>query len=762
MKPIILIITLFLSIPVTAQKMYYPDNSVKVYAGTKELTLAWSGGYDNPQFSMGDLNHDGLNDLVIYEPGKGVKTFINIGVAGNPDYRYVPEYERNFPPVSNYLILADYNCDHIPDLFERGADGFAVHRGYYNAQNQLCFTFYQDLFYNNDVSAGGASNAFCNPGDIPGIADIDGDGDIDFIAYNILGGTINYYRNMQIELGLPCDSIHIELKDRCWGKVYQGFYRQHRLNYSCSNAGLLKTTNDTAAKKTHSGNTPCLFDWDMDGDMDYLDGSVSFNEMTFLKNGRIEYGGHDSMVLQDTLWQTGGKMVSLPTWPAAFNVDIDQDGKKDLLISPNLQDASENYKCIWYYRNLSTPGAPNWVFQSDSFLTDKTIDIGTGAFPMLFDYDMDGKPDLFIGSDGYRQSNGLLKSRISYYKNTSVPGSPSFTLQTNNLLSMDTFSFQGAAPAFGDIDNDGKADMLVGHTDGSITYYKNTAATATALPIWHPMQVTLTDNTGTAINVGGHAAPFIYDIDKDGKKDLLIGNIYGTIAYYQNVSTTPGSVSLKLINPNLGQAKVDPSQVFGCYSTPFVGKIDATGKDYLLVGSNSGRLYRFDSVSCGDSTVTYPMIDTEYAFIDSAYLIVSHPGSYAGVYTNLRSAPTVADIDGDGDYEMIVGDVRGGVQFYKRKLHDDLLVAPQTKENGIINLYPNPAQDMLNIKWDGLQEEKVNLIVTNVQGQVLVATEVVASAGHYNLPLSSYANGLYICILQSGSSKYYNKFVVAK
>jgi len=92
---------------------------------------------------------------------------------------------------------------------------------------------------------------------------------------------MNLYKNMRVEDGLPCDSIRIKLKDECWGKVYQGFYRTHYLAQTCDNSTLLKP----AGRPTHSGNTPCMFDWDMDGDMDYLDGSVSYNEMTFLKNG---------------------------------------------------------------------------------------------------------------------------------------------------------------------------------------------------------------------------------------------------------------------------------------------------------------------------------------------------------------------------------------------------------------------------------------------------------------------------------------------
>ncbi|MBC7553306.1 MAG: T9SS type A sorting domain-containing protein [Taibaiella sp.] len=761
MRPVILFLfSCFALGNASGQYMYYPDNSVKVYKGSTELTLAWCGGFDNPQFTMGDLNRDGLQDLVVFEANKGVKTFINRGTTGNPDYRYAPQYALNFPPLYNYLVLADYNRDNIPDLFHGGYTGFSAYKGYYNSSNQLCFRFYMDLFYNNDLSAGGSANAFCNPGDIPAIVDVDNDGDIDFVSYNIIGGTLNYYKNLQVENGLPADSIHIALKDKCWGKVYQGFYRTHSLAYSCNNSGL-KPTYDTAAKTTHSGNTPCLFDWDMDNDYDYLDGSVSYNEMTFLKNGRTEHGGNDSMILQDTTWQNGGKKIEIPVWPAAFNIDIDQDGKKDLVVSPNAPNASENYKCVWFYKNLSTPGVPSWQFKSDSFLTERTIDAGSGSYPVLFDYNKDGKVDLFIGSDGYRQASGIMRSKISYYKNSSTTGNPSFTLQTRDFLSIDTFGFIGAAPSFGDIDNDGKADLVIGHTDGSLSYFKNVAATSAAQPVWQIAQRMLKDNTGTDINVFARAAPIIYDIDKDGKKDLLIGNTFGSLQYFQNVSTTAGAISLKLINTDLGQAKVDPLNVIGCFSAPFIGKIDASGKDYLLMGSNSGNIYQYDSIGSGDSTLTYPLITAQYSYIDSSYLIYNHPGSPAGVYSGLRSAPAVADIDNDGEFEMVVGDIRGGVTFYKRKLYDNSYVA-DIPEQGSVSLFPNPVCDELNINWSGMNDKTVSVLITNMQGHLLVSKDYPSNASNAKLTVNSLPVGLYICEIKAGNNRYYQKFTVLR
>jgi len=754
----ILLSLLLLAGRLGAQEFYQPDTTVKVFAYSKQQSLAWCGGFNNPQFSEADLNHDGLQDLVVFEKGLGVTTLVNIGmVGGEPAYRYAPSYALNFPPAFDFMLLRDYNCDGIADLFNRGSNGLAVYRGYYNAGNELCFIFYQDLFYSNDVFTSGPANAYVNPGDIPGIADVDGDGDLDFVAYYITGGYMYYYRNMRVEDGLPCDSIRIKLKDRCWGKVYQGFYRAHQLGYSCSNAGLSKP----GKKVTHSGNTLCLFDWDMDGDMDYLDGSVSYDEMTFLKNGRLETSYPvDTMVSQDTLWQTGGKMISLPTWPAAFSVDADLDGKKDLLIAPNSGSGSENYNCVWYYKNNSTAGAANWQFESDSFLVDRSIDLGTASYPMLFDYDKDGKQDLLVGSDGYHQPGGGLKSRMSYYKNTTTAGNASFTLQTKDFLGMSTMVFAGAAPAAGDIDNDGIADLIVGHTDGTLSYFKNMAASDGVQPDWQPNQLTLKDVDGNDINVGGSAAPFIYDIDKDGKKDLVIGNVYGYIRFYHNESTVPGVISLRLGNNKLGKAKADPSQNFGNYAAPFIGKIDPSGTDFLLMGSNSGNVYQYTGFQAGDTTAVYSLVDGHYSFIDSTLSQYNHPATAYGIYGNHRSTVAIGDIDGSGSYSLIKGNVRGGLEFYKRKIY--IAQVPTVYNNCMVNVYPNPANDILNLSWKGMKEGEISVNIVDVSGKVCSSKSMPSMPGNSTVMIGDLAPGVYICVLQSGGCRYFNKFVIMR
>ncbi|XZF13948.1 FG-GAP-like repeat-containing protein [Chitinophagaceae bacterium MMS25-I14] len=442
-------------------------------------------------------------------------------------------------------------------------------------------------------------------------------------------------------------------------------------------------TGNTGSKVTlHTGNTICVLDIDGDGDYDYLDGNISFNDLQLLINGKADYNRPlDTVISQDTTWQSGGHSFYMPQWPAAFYLDYDQDGKKDILVAPNAENSSENYKCLAWYRNTGTTTAPVFTWQGDSLLTNQMIDAGTGSTPLLYDYNKDGKPDLFIGSEGYFQSNGTLVSSISYYLNTSTAGNPSFTLQTTNFLNMQAQGFRGARLAVGDLDKDGKDDLVVGHADGTVSFYHNSAASQSVQPVWGLTQLKMwtTPNNDT-INVQSYAAPFIYDIDKDSYPDMIVGCFNGRIFYYRNTGGTTGTVQLTLASSSMGNIKADPATSLAGNSVPFIGKMDASQNDYLLLGSTSGILYRYDGFQNGSGT---------FNLIDSGYAQIHIPAGF--------TAPAIADIDGDGRYEMILGNRLGGLLLYKAAASSSAV--PYYTEDSSIHVYASNREKVL--AWCG-------------------------------------------------------------
>jgi len=348
-------------------KVFQMDTTTSVLQGTVQKTMAWCGGFNNPQYNLADLNNDGKKDLVVFDGATSqVITFINKSSTTIPDYKFDPVYATNFPLLSTYLKLIDYNKDGIADLFHKGTQGIAAFKGFYNAQNQLSFSFYKNLRYPTPTPTQPNldANAYVSPGDLPGFEDIDFDGDLDFLSYDVFGGFISYYKNMRVEQGLPSDSIAIVMRDECWGKSYQGFVKTQLLNQTCGIMGgkINNPSTDPLAKTTlHSGNTICLLDMDNDGDFDYLNGNVSYNDVQFLKNGKKEFNHiRDSIVTQDTTWPSNGTQAVMYSMPACYYLDIDQNGTQDILVAP-FANNTENYKNTLFYKNIGSATSNNFV-----------------------------------------------------------------------------------------------------------------------------------------------------------------------------------------------------------------------------------------------------------------------------------------------------------------------------------------------------------------------------------------------------------------
>ena len=54
-------------------------------------------------------------------------------------------------------------------------------------------------------------------------------------------------------------------------------------------------------------------------------------------------------------------------FPAAFFVDTDFDGKKDLIVSANAKNVSENETSVWFYKNMGSNSNPTFVYQTNAF-----------------------------------------------------------------------------------------------------------------------------------------------------------------------------------------------------------------------------------------------------------------------------------------------------------------------------------------------------------------------------------------------------------
>ena len=756
---------------------FQPVYHTGVEKGTRQLSSPFAGGLSAPQFAQADFDRDGLLDLVVYESYSGtldVRTFLNKGTAGTPKYVYTPRFASYFinvsgapryptqtSDVSNYIRLIDYNCDGIPDLFTGGYPGVHINRGAYNNRNELYFIYGKPLYY---PSPSGPINVYVSGSDLPGIADIDGDGDIDLVTYAAAGSKMEWYRNYRVERNLPCDSFLVELETSCWGRALQGIDRTlfTRMNATCTaqNAPFwdphsvpgpeyIPADPATAGKTTaHGSNTLCLLDYDGDGDIDILNSSESNDDVQLQINGRKNHEPFltDSIVAQDTLWQTSGRIAALHSFPAAFHTDMDADGKKDIIIAPHFSNpTSKDYNQVWFYRNTGTAAAPVFQYQKDSLLCEDMIDAGSNSHPLFYDFNRDGKPDILMGSTA-TGSDAVRRNQLSYYQNIStVPGSPKYRFITQNLARIDTLKPLGCAPAVGDIDGDGKDDLLIGLENGQFAYYRNTAASNAVPPVWELAQAALTSPNGTVVQVNSYAAPLIRDMNGDGRPDIVSGSSNGMLTAFLNNTAVQGVPTFGPKIDSVGKVLIDSANGTRI-STPFIGAADSTGETYLIMGSNSGQLLAWKFVDSTALTAVYPRASGTLPVLKS-------PG---------RSAPAVADMDSDGRLELLLGGKWGGLHLYWTGPPPAEVFTPLKAAAVPVLVFPNPATTQITVRRQVGAEGDFKIALRNLLGQLVQEGSLTAGNAHTTLETGSLPAGTYLISVQGTTGLWTSKVQVLR
>ncbi len=192
--------------------------------------------------------------------------------------------------------------------------------------------------------------------------------------------------------------------------------------------------------------------------------------------------------------------------------DLDGDGKKDIAVTHTVE------KKLSIYTNTSTTG-------SISFAPRIVINLAySGTCLTSTDFDYDGKPDIAIGYDG---TIGVTSS-VAVFRNTGSAGNISFAAP----LALLTGNIQSLGASTGDIDNDGKTDLVVStHQAGDFSVFRNLST---------PGNLSFSARTDIG-NSGQSVRMAIADMDSDGKLDLLT-TAFNFLQFHPNTSS-PGTIS---------------------------------------------------------------------------------------------------------------------------------------------------------------------------------------------------------------------------
>ena len=443
---------------------------------------------------------------------------------------------------------------------------------------------------------------FSDRQNIPNAADIDCDGNLDLLIGRLTGTITRYEAESNDENGIPrFRHITDSFEDIEIVAAFQGI--------------------------RHGANTMALGDVDQDGDHDLFWGDFFEAGLLFIENT----GTCRRPVLRGTPRPFPPRdPVATSGYNAAALGDIDVDGDLDLTMGvlggaflPSRSAVENLYQFVQGDDGEYTAVTSRLI---------RTVDVGSESIPALTDLDGDGDLDLLLSNK--IEPEDTKTGALYIFENTGSATAPAFHARGKVPDLPIAYHF---APAFGDLDGDGDDDMLLGEWRDRMAYYRNDGRRRSGrdklIPRW-----TLVDSAAATLTRGRNTTPTLGDLDGDGDLDLIVGESSGALNYYRNDGGS-SAPDFQLVSDEFQDIDV------GRRSVPTLVDLDGDGDLDLAVGSEISGLRLF----LNEGTRREPVFVETEPF-----------GPEVPAFTT----PVFADIDGDGDHDLVTGGNGGGLVVY--------------------------------------------------------------------------------------------------
>jgi len=543
------------------------------------------GGFNTPRPQFVDIDADKDPDLFVQENSDELMFFENKAGESKSELTWRTDRYRDLA-IGEWFRFADLDQDGDFDLLTEQPYSYIRYYRNDGSPENPDFTLVSDSL--KDVNG---KPIFSDRQNIPNVTDIDCDGKLDLFIGRLDGTVMRYESTGLDDREVP--------KFKLVSKQFEGIEIVKQIG------------------TMHGANTLTFADIDNDNDQDLFWGDFFEPSLLLIRNegscSNPELQGEpESFPLSDPIKSSGYNAPAFADWG--------QDGDLDLFVGVlgGAYNANQTLAENFYFYEQTENG--NFKQRSKQFLSN--VDIGNESIPASGDLDGDGDNDLLLANK-IDPGNGNT-SLVYKFENRGTASEPS--LHKSEALELPNAYHY--APALGDLNNDGRDDLLLGTWKGRIAYYRNTDDGFKS-----------ESESFVELARGSNSVPALGDLDDDGDLDLLVGESGGGIFFYRNNGSaeSPDFVLQENAFPNV---KVDHRSVPALYD------VDADGDLDLFLGTKSQGLLFYRNTG----SVQQPTFEQQ-----SLPVAIDVPK---------LASPNFVDMDADGLVDFWSGGKSGGLIYY--------------------------------------------------------------------------------------------------